>query len=87
MLTPVQKPTQLYQPGGRSGFERERRAGILEMSDEQLRKLEKENPRSSCNFSKPSSAMSPRSTSNTQNLSNRMKSFFLPLWALSARFP
>ena len=44
MLTPVQKPTQLINPAGVAASGASVELAYSEMSDEQLRKLEKENP-------------------------------------------
>lgn len=44
MLTPVQKPTQLINPAGGAASSASVELAYSEMSDEQLRKLEKENP-------------------------------------------
>lgn len=44
MLTPVQKPTQLINPAGGAASGASVELAYSEMSDEQLRKLEKENP-------------------------------------------
>lgn len=44
MLTPVQKPTQLINPAGGAASSASGELAYSEMSDEQLRKLEKENP-------------------------------------------
>ncbi len=44
MLTPVQKPTQLINPAGGAASDASVELAYSEMSDEQLRKLEKENP-------------------------------------------
>lgn len=44
MLTPVQKPTQLINPAGGAASGASVELAYSDMSDEQLRKLEKENP-------------------------------------------
>ncbi len=44
MLTPVQKPTHLINPAGGAASDASVELAYSEMSDEQLRKLEKENP-------------------------------------------